>query len=459
MPQSGSPWRQGVLRKSHCKFSKEIENSVKMAIDTSTDLTGSRIREQRMARGLKQGALAEAVGVSPSYLNLIEHNHRRIGGKLLLKLARVLDVEPSTLTEGADAELSALLDASARAQAGLGAETDRIDEMAARFPGWTALIAAQERRVQRLDAQIEALRDRLAHDPVLSEAMHEVLSSVAAIRSTADILVREADLDPAWRGRFHRNLHEEAERLSEQATGLLAQFEAPDAEGGSPAESVEAMFEAAGHFFPAVEAEGQAAIAGILDQAPGMDSAAARAMGQTRLEEYAEDASALPMERFAEAAEACNFDPVRLVMRLGAEVAPVLRRMASLQPESGVRPLGLAICDAAGAMVHRRRLSGFALPRVAAGCPLWPLYTALARPGQAEVAEIEMPHGARFQSWAVAEMRGGAGFGVAPQVRGVMLVMQMPPDATGAQAIAAGPGCETCTRANCGARRSGAPAV
>jgi hypothetical protein len=80
---------------------------------------------------------------------------------------------------------------------------------------------------------VEGLRDRLAHDPVLAEAMHEVLSSAAAIRSTADILVREADLDPAWRGRFHRNLHEEAERLARRATALLGHFEAPDARGAA----------------------------------------------------------------------------------------------------------------------------------------------------------------------------------------------------------------------------------
>ena len=423
-----------------------------------SDLTGSRIREQRMAQGLKQATLAEAVGVSPSYLNLIEHNHRRIGGKLLLALARVLEVEPSVLTEGADPELSALLDAAARAQTALGAETDRIDEMAARFPGWTALIAAQEHRLRGLDAQIEALRDRLANDPVLSEAMHEVLSSVAAIRSTADILVREPDIDPAWRGRFHRNLHEEAERLSDQATGLLAQFEAPDAEASAPAETVEAMFEAAGYLFPQIDAQGAAAIPHVLDQTPGMDDPASRAMGEARLADYAADAALLPLGPFSDAAAAEDFDPVRLVKRFGIGVGPVLRRMASLQPDCGVPQLGLAVCDAAGAVIHRRRLSGFALPRVAAGCPLWPLYTVLSRPGVAEVTEIEMPHGTLFRTWAVAEMRGGASFGSAPELRATMLVTQVSPaivEANTGPPVAVGPGCETCPRLGCQARRGG----
>ncbi|MBF9043908.1 DUF2083 domain-containing protein [Rhodobacterales bacterium HKCCE4037] len=430
-----------------------------MTDTTRPDLTGSRIREQRLARGLKQGALAQAVGVSPSYLNLIEHNHRRIGGKLLLKLASVLKVEPSALTEGADAELSTLLDSAARAQRSAGAETDRMDELTARFPGWSALIAGQERRLQALDAQVEALRDRLAHDPALSEAMHEVLSSVAAIRSTADILVRETDLDPAWRGRFHRNLHEEAERLSTRATGLLAQFEAPEAEGGYPAESVEAMFEATGHFIAEIEAEGAAAIDAVLDRTPGMDNPAARAMGAARLSAYAADAALLPIGPFTEAAEAAGFDPVVLVGQLDVGVAPILRRMACLPVSSGVPPVGLAICDAAGAIVHRRRLPGFSVPRVVAGCPLWPLYSALARPGHAEEAEIEMPHGARFHAWAVAETHGGSGFGAPPQLRGVMLVMAARSRDRQPPLVRGGPGCETCPREDCIARRGGVAPV
>jgi transcriptional regulator with XRE-family HTH domain len=192
-----------------------------MAIRTDrssrVELTGTRIRDRRLLIGMKQSALAEAAGISPSYLNLIEHNRRRIGGKLLIGLARALGVEPGVLSDGADATIHDTLRAAAdglgdRARTAprpTGSTTSRRG-----FPGWTGLIAQQRKRIGDLEAAVEGLRDRLAHDPVLAEAMHEVLSSAAAIRSTADILVREADLDPAWRGRFHRNLHEEAERLA-----------------------------------------------------------------------------------------------------------------------------------------------------------------------------------------------------------------------------------------------------
>ena len=53
-------------------------------------LTGTRLRERRLALGLKQAELAQRVGVSASYLNLIEHNRRRISEDLLARLALAL---------------------------------------------------------------------------------------------------------------------------------------------------------------------------------------------------------------------------------------------------------------------------------------------------------------------------------------------------------------------------------
>ena len=96
-------------------------------------MTGTRIREKRMDIGLRQASLASAVGISPSYLNLIEHNRRRIGGKLLSDLARALGVDPSNLAGGADRDLLDQLH-SAATLAGDMAEIGRAEELAARFP-------------------------------------------------------------------------------------------------------------------------------------------------------------------------------------------------------------------------------------------------------------------------------------------------------------------------------------
>ena len=82
-----------------------------MARDT---LTGSRIRERRIMSGLKQAELARMADISPSYLNLIEHNRRRIGGKLLLDIAEVLEVEPQVARDFRAQPGAAVLEVSAR---------------------------------------------------------------------------------------------------------------------------------------------------------------------------------------------------------------------------------------------------------------------------------------------------------------------------------------------------------
>lgn len=55
---------------------------------------GPRIRRIRNAKGLTQTAMAEGLGISPSYLNLIERNQRPLTVQLILKLASVYKVDP-----------------------------------------------------------------------------------------------------------------------------------------------------------------------------------------------------------------------------------------------------------------------------------------------------------------------------------------------------------------------------
>ena len=54
---------------------------------------GGRIKRLRRQRNLSQADLAGALAISPSYLNLIEHNRRRITVPLLLKTASYFGVD------------------------------------------------------------------------------------------------------------------------------------------------------------------------------------------------------------------------------------------------------------------------------------------------------------------------------------------------------------------------------
>ena len=56
-------------------------------------LIGARIRERRRSLGMTQAGLAATIGISASYLNLLEHDRRSLTTALLLKLAQVLGLE------------------------------------------------------------------------------------------------------------------------------------------------------------------------------------------------------------------------------------------------------------------------------------------------------------------------------------------------------------------------------
>ena len=261
-------------------------------------LTGSRIRERRVMAGQKQANLAREIGISASYLNLIEHNRRRIGGKLLLNIAQALGVEPQTLTDGAEAALIATLREAAEEVGLSGPEVSRADEFAGRFPGWADVLAGTRRRIATLEQTVEALTDRLAHDPHLAASMHELLSTAAAIRSTAAILAENEALQPALRNRFHANIDEDSKRLSDSAQTLVSYLDAGKGSAdttSSSQEEVEAFLSAHQFQFPALET-GVADIAEIdalIAQAAELRTPAARYIAHGVLQQVVRDARKL----------------------------------------------------------------------------------------------------------------------------------------------------------------------
>lgn len=432
-----------------------------MAVET---LTGSRIRERRVMAGLKQADLARDIGISASYLNLIEHNRRRIGGKLLLSIADRLDTDAQALTEGAEAALIATL-REAAVDAGLtGPEAAQTEEFAGRFPGWADVLAGIRRRVSVLEETIEALSDRLAHDPHLAASMHELLTTAASIRSTAAILAETKTLQPEWRTRFHANINEDSRRLSQSAQALLGllnvEADAADA-AGSPQEEVEAFLVAHDFQFEAqqedvgqedvgqADAEAVQASGKLVEEAPQLRSQAARFIAVRVVAQISRDARALPTARLQAAIAAQGPDPMALARETGQPMGRVLRRMAAL-PELGA---GLVVCDRAGTVIFRKSVEGFTVPRHGACCPLWPLFAALAQPGSVLAQKVSQAGRAEagFDSYATAEAATPNDYNAAPLVQGVMLLLPAAPDGAYAQKV--GSTCRVCPQDGCAARR------
>ena len=67
-------------------------------VDTAV-LAGPAIRRLRRRQGLTQTAMAAQLGISPSYLNLVERNQRPLSAKLLVRLAEAFDFDPRSLRQ------------------------------------------------------------------------------------------------------------------------------------------------------------------------------------------------------------------------------------------------------------------------------------------------------------------------------------------------------------------------
>ncbi|HVG49209.1 MAG TPA: helix-turn-helix domain-containing protein [Rubellimicrobium sp.] len=413
--------------------------------------TGTRIRERRQERGLRQSELAASVGISPSYLNLIEHGRRRIAGKLLADLARALDLNPAALGEGGDGgRLHVLRAAAAGAPDALRPwpEVARAQDFLDRFPGWAALTATQARRIEALEGRVAELAGRLSHDHDLAQALHQVISGVTAIRAASGILAENPDLDRDWQARFLANIRSDSETLAESSRALVRFLEAPVRAaplGPSPQEDAEGWLDARDHHLPELEA-GEP-FAGPLPQGPAGDLLRAWAA------RYAADVAALPLGQFAVAAREVAHDPSALARRFDAPLPRILRRLANLPGGQGHPSMGLLIADASGTLTYLKAPEGLSVPR-AGGCPLWPLFEALSQPGRPLRRYAALPgQGApRFLCHAVALPRETPDWDAPPLMEATMLLTSAPPAPEDGDRLV-GPTCRLCPRNDCPARR------
>lgn len=418
-------------------------------------LTGTRLRERRQALGLRQAVVAERAGISASYLNLIEHNRRAVGQDLLDRLSAALGLEAAALVPGSDALLfEGLRTAVARSggdeNRAAGPELDRLTDFVSRFPGWAGQVVAMDRHIEALERAVEALNDRMTHDPHLSQSLHELLSALSSVRATAAILAETRDLDSDWSDRFHRNLYADSERLAIGAEALVAYLDAgsSSAERGitSPQDEVEDWLRARNWGGDGEEAGAEA---------EGLVSLAARTLAKAHLAAAAADANLVPLADLRLALTGAELDPFSLAARFGCDPLVILRRLACL-PELAA---GLVLCDASGTFTFRKPAVGFPLPRFGAACPLWPLFQALGHPQQPVETLVEMAAqgGGRHRVFAWGRTyhpEGPRG----PELREAgMLILSADPlrdrSEKGQRLLPVGSSCRVCPRGGCAARR------
>ena len=223
-------------------------------------MLGRQVRRLRRERALSQVALARQLGISASYLNLIEHNQRPLTLALMLKLAETFDIDLQSFAQDADARLLADLREMFGDPlfAGTGPDESELRELvdAAPAAGRGALSLYRGYRSARDDVQ--ALSERLTSESFLSTSPHELRTLMTSIRSFSEILMDYDDLEPDKRQQFIGILVNETQRLSLIITQMLTYASDPQArspeEAASAAEEVSDFLQDRGNHFEEIEA-------------------------------------------------------------------------------------------------------------------------------------------------------------------------------------------------------------
>ncbi len=375
---------------------------------------GARVRRIRNGLSLTQTAMAEALGISPSYLNLIERNQRPLTVQLLLKLSSVYKVDLDELQGEAtgsvtqlrevfadpllsgelpgDQELIEVAEAAPNAAMGVLKLYRAYREQSLRLKDLSALLSDHGHMAALSDARLpmDEVRDIFENRPHYfagiddaAEAFHAQLSpgdDLAGalktwLRKEHGLSVRTLPVHvmPDLRRRFDR--HSMRLFLSER---LSAQDQLR-----------EIAMEAAQIAFPE-------AIAADLQQL-AFSTGEARRIGRFELARYAAHAIMMPYAGFLGAAQRAKYDIDVLIARFQVSFEQAASRLVTLQrPGAAGLAFFLMEIDHAGNRLRKAGGLGFPQARFGGSCPKLNVHSAFAQAGQVLADRVEIFGGGEF---------------------------------------------------------------
>ena len=378
---------------------------------------GSRVQRLRRQSRISQAELAGQLGISASYLNLIEHNRRRMTVPLLMKLASHFGIEPGELVENDESRL--LGDMMELFGDDLFVDSQITNQDIRDFATSNPAVG---RAVVRLFDQYRALRsaNRLAAAPDGNEGHHPATDAVSDF-------IQEA-------GNYFPALEEAAERVRHDIDAASDSFEyglktylfnvfglqwklvplpAGVARRYDPERreilTSDALSAESATFVVAHQLGSLAASIEIdrLIEASNLP-ADAPVLARNALASYFAAALLLPYDPFLKACRDTRYDIDRIQRRFRASFEQVCHRMTTLQRpgRSGI-PLHLIRTDIAGNISKRFSLSGIHISRHSGACPRWNVYSAFLHPERINVQISQMPEGQRYFCIARAITKGG----------------------------------------------------
>lgn len=368
---------------------------------------GAAIRRLRRESGLTQAAMANALDISASYLNLIEHGQRPLSAALIVRLSERFGFDPARLVDdygvGGAAALRRRLGDPMFSDLGIRAED--VEEWLAQAPMLAAAFArlydgagqgvshaggdeseADAVRLVRLeierwsnhfadlDTQAELLADELRlANPDLYGAIAERL------RSRHQIAIRILPVDVLPDRLRRLDLHARQLQISELLSAPSRTFQAAVMLG---------------------QLEMKAEIDALVAGARLTDRGAMR-LFRRHLAQYFAAALVMPYDRFLRACEGTGYDLPLLERRFGVGFEQLAHRLTTLQ-RVGSRglPFFMLRVDRAG-QVSKRYAGASGSPMVdgAIRCARWHLHEAFERPGELIRDQVELEDGSRWLTW------------------------------------------------------------
>jgi len=371
---------------------------------------GPRVRHLRLSLGLSQSAMARDLGISASYLNLVERNQRPLTTQLVLKLAAIYELDLRELHGDREAErVAELTEIFSDPVFGKMPSSTVFADLVNGYPdivsAFSSLYTAYRKAQSRPEMQGEAEPGAGSQDgryPVeeVRSYFHARNNYIAALDLAAEAfhasLNAGDDLFPALRAHL-RDTHQI--RVS-----VLPIHALPDAQRRYDRHN-RRLFLSEMLPHPARVFQTAAQVA-LLTYTDDLERLAAEAVPATpdvaqllriALANYFAGALMMPYGRFIEAATSVRYDVDVLAGRFAASVEQVAHRITTLQRSErrGV-PFFFLRIDHAGNVLKRVSAGGFPFSRFGGVCPRWRVFDCFATPGETLVQHIGLPDGARY---------------------------------------------------------------
>jgi hypothetical protein len=388
---------------------------------------GAKIRALRRRDGITQAQLAERLGISASYLNLIEHDRRPLSAALLIKLSQALPLDLKSFSPDDDARLAAdLLEVFGDALfEGHALAAGDVREMAATSPTVARAVLALYHAYRSARESADTLAARLSEGDELQALDRSRLPS----EEVSDVIQRHGNYFPdleegaemLWRsGLLAGDLYEGMVRYLDDHHGVEVRIEKvgvmkDTARRYDPEKRVLTLSETlrrGSRNFQVAYQLGRLTQQSALDRAARdtlLTSEESRALVRVALANYFASAILMPYQPFLDAARSERYDIEVLGNRFRTSFEQVCHRLTSLRrPGAEGVPFHFVRIDVAGNISKRFSASGLRFARFSGACPRWNVFSAFVTPGMVRTQLSQMPDGTTY-FWMARALRKGTG--------------------------------------------------